>query len=424
MTRAELQALTPHFNWNRYLRASGAPAFETVNVAVPEFLTTFDRVITTTSVETLRAYLRWQLAHADAFILSSPFVNENFRFYSGTLQGVRELRLRWRRCVSYTDSNMGEALGKAFVKETFGPQAKADTLRMVTEIESALEQDIDSLTWMTPETKQQAIVKLHAVENKIGYPDKWRDYSALKIVRGDALGNIHRARVFETRRDLAKIGKPHDKSEWEMTPPTVNAYYEALENTINFPAGILQSPFYSAKADASVNYGGAGAVIGHELTHGFDDEGRQFDANGNLHDWWKPEDAKAYDERSQCIADEYSNFTVVDDVKINGKLTLGENTADNGGVRLTLMAYLASTAGQAAQPADGFTPEQRVFVAFGQIWCQSRRPEYERLAAQTDPHSTSRYRVNGVVSNMPEFQKAFSCKSNAPMVRAQACRVW
>jgi endothelin-converting enzyme/putative endopeptidase len=287
---------------------------------------------------------------------------------------------------------------------------------------------------MTDATKKQALVKLHAVENKIGYPDRWRDYSALRVVRGDALGNSRRANAFEFRRQMARIGRTLDKSEWDMTPPTVNAYYEPQQNNINFPAGILQPPFYSSKADPAVNYGGAGAVIGHELTHGFDDEGRQFDAQGNLNDWWTPEDAKAFEDRSACFVNEYSSFTAVDDVKLNGKLTLGENTADNGGVRLALMAYLTSSGLDGAehtvigdlntQPLDGFTPEQRLFIGYGQLWCESRRPEYERLQAQTNPHSPGRYRVNGVVSNMPEFQKAFSCKADAPMVRQNACRVW
>ena len=424
MTTGELAALTPHFNWAAYFKNAQAPSFQTINAAEPDFLKAFDQLIGQTSVDDIKTYLRWHLVHTDAFILSSDFVNENFRFYSATLQGTKQLRERWKRCVSYVDGDLGEALGRAFVKEKFGGNAKADTLRMVGEVENALEKDIDTLTWMTDATKQQALVKLHAVQNKIGYPDHWRDYSALKIVRGDALGNSQRSNVFEFKRQMGKIGKPLDKSEWEMTPPTVNAYYEPLQNNINFPAGILQPPFYSEKADAAVNYGGAGMVIGHELTHGFDDEGRQFDAQGNLHDWWTPEDAKAFEEKSQCFVNEYSGFTAIDDVKVNGKLTLGENTADNGGVRLALMAYMASEAGQRGQTLDGFTPEQRVFMGFAQVWCENRRPEYERLQAQTNPHSPGRYRVNGVVSNMPEFQKAFSCKADAPMVRQNACRVW
>ena len=266
--------------------------------------------------------------------------------------------------------------------------------------------------------------KLHAVTDKIGYPDRWRDYSALSIERGDAAGNSQRANTFEFHRQLTKIGKPLDKTEWSMTPPTVNAYYNPLENNINFPAGILQPPFYSASADRGVNFGGAGAVIGHELTHGFDDQGRQFDADGNLQDWWTAADAKAFTERTSCVVNQYAGYTAVDDVKLNGELTLGENTADNGGLRLALMAYLASSAGVPSASLDGFTPEQRVFLGWAQSWCENRRPEYERLQAQTNPHSPGRYRVNGVISNMPEFQQAFACKADAPMVRAKACRVW
>jgi endothelin-converting enzyme/putative endopeptidase len=316
------------------------------------------------------------------------------------------------------------------VKEAFGPAAKEDTLKMVREIETSMEQDVNTLSWMSDTTKKQAIVKLHAVANKIGYPDRWRDYSGLNIVRGDALGNSERANTFEFHRQMNRIGKPLDKSEWEMTPPTVNAYYNPLQNNINFPAGILQPPYYNAKADPAVNYGASGAIIGHELTHGFDDEGRQFDAQGNLKDWWTESDAKAFEERAQCIVDEYSAFTVVDDVKVNGKLTLGENTADNGGLRLALMAYLATaTAGAAGQPAsdrsvDGFMPEQRLFIGFAQIWCENSRPEAIRLRVQTNPHSPGRFRTNGAVSNMPEFAQAFSCKPDTPMVRANACRVW
>ena len=424
MTPAALQALTPGFDWSAYLRAAGAPPMSALNVAEPEFFRAFGQLLTRIPLDDLKTYLRWQLVHANAFILPSGFVTESFRFYSTTLQGIAAQRPRWKRCVQYADGDLGEALGQAFVNATFGPQAKVDMLNMVHAVESALGQDIAALPWMTEATKQLALAKLHAVSNKIGYPDRWRDYSTLAIVRGDALGNSHRANAFEFRRQLNRIGKPLDKSEWEMTPPTVNAYYEPVQNNINFPAGILQPPFYSAAADAALNYGGAGAVVGHELTHGFDDQGRQFDGAGNLADWWTPDDAKAFEERASCLVNEYSSFTAVDDVKVNGKLTLGENTADNGGLRIALMAYLASSAAPERRPLDGFTPEQRVFLGYGQIWCESRRPEYERLQAQTNPHSPGRYRVNGVVSNMPEFQKAFSCKADAPMVRGSACRVW
>jgi putative endopeptidase len=423
-TPTELQALTPAFNWTQYFKGVDAPPIDALNVTVPDFFKAFDQIVTSTPVADLKTYLRWQLVHASAVMLSKPFVDENFRFYGTTLTGAKELRPRWKRCVQYTDSDLGEALGKAFVREAFGPAAKEDTLKMVRELESSMETDIKGLSWMTDATKQQALVKLHAVANKIGYPDKWRDYSALQIVRGDAIGNSHRANQFEFRRQMNRIGKPLDKGEWEMTPPTVNAYYNPLQNNINFPAGILQPPFYKAGADAAVNYGAAGAVIGHELTHGFDDEGRQFDAQGNLKDWWTPDDAKAFDDRAQCVVDQYSGFTAVDDVKVNGKLTLGENAADNGGLRIALMAYLTSLGSAGGKTLDGFTSEQRFFISYGQSWCTNSRPERERMLAQTNPHSPPHFRVNGVVSNIPEFAKAFSCKAGQPMVRAASCRVW
>jgi endothelin-converting enzyme/putative endopeptidase len=424
MTPAELQALTPGFDWSAYFKGIGAPPIDALNVTEPEFFKGLATTLADTPLPDLRTYLRWHLVHANARLLSTPFVDENFRFYGTVLTGVKEQRPRWKRCVQYTDADLGEALGQAFVDRTFGPHAKADTLKMVHELETSLRKDILGLDWMTEATKKQALVKLEAITNKIGYPDQWRDYSALSVVRGDMLGNSERSNAFEFRRQLSKIGKPLDKSEWAMTPPTVNAYYNPLQNNVNFPAGILQPPFYSASRDAAVNFGGAGAVIGHELTHGFDDMGRQFDAEGNLKDWWTPEDAKAFEDRASCIVDEYSSFTAVDDVKVNGKLTLGENTADNGGVRIALKAYLASMVGQQAKKQDGFTPEQRFFLGYGQLWCENMRPEVARLYAQTNPHAPGRYRVNGVVSNMPEFKNAFSCKADAPMVRHPACRVW
>jgi endothelin-converting enzyme/putative endopeptidase len=424
MSNAELQALTPQFMWTRYFTAIGSPPIYAINVAEPDFVKAFGQMLTTTPLDAIRSYLRWQVEHASAALLAKPVVDENFRFYGTALTGAQELRPRWKRCVQYTDGDLGEALGQAFVKEAFGPQAKADTLKMVHELEAALEKDINGLDWMTAATKKEALVKLHAVADKIGYPDRWRDYSALTIVRGDALGNSQRSNAFEFRRQMNKIGKPVDKTLWAMTPPTVNAYYNPLENNINFPAGILQPPFYGAKTDAAVNFGGSGAVIGHELTHGFDDQGRQFDARGNLKDWWTPADARSFEERAQCFVDEYANFTAIDDVKLNGKLTLGENTADNGGLRISLMAYLARNASQPAPTLDGFTPEQRVFLGWGQVWCENVRPERARMLAQINPHSPGHDRVNGVVSNMPEFQKAFACKADAPMVRKNQCRVW
>jgi endothelin-converting enzyme/putative endopeptidase len=350
-------------------------------------------------------------------------VDENFEFNGKVLTGAKQLRPRWRRCVNFTDGDLGEALGRAYVDKTFGAEGKARMLKMVYALEDSLQKDISELPWMTEATKKAALIKLKGIENKIGYPDKWRDYSALKIVHGDAVGNSLRANEFESKRQLAKIGKPVDKTEWGMTPPTVNAYYNPLENNINFPAGILQPPFFSNKIDDAVNLGGIGAVIGHELTHGFDDEGRKFDAQGNLTDWWTPVDAKAFEERAQCIVDEYNNFVVVDDVHINGKLTLGENTADNGGLRIAYMALQKMLNGK-SEKIDGYTPEQRLFVGWAQVWCDNDRPESLRLRAQTNEHAADMYRVNGVVSNMPEFQKAYGCKAGAPMVRANACRVW
>jgi endothelin-converting enzyme/putative endopeptidase len=424
LSAAELQALTPQFQWPQYFTGIGAPPVYALNVTEPAFFKALGDTLASTPIDAIKAYLRWHVVHASAAVLATAFVDENFRFYGTVLTGAKELRPRWKRCVDYTDSDLGEALGQAFVKAAFGAQAKADTLKMVHELEAALDTDIRGLSWMTETTKKEAQVKLRAISEKIGYPERWRDYSALVITRGDALGNSQRSNAFEFHRQLGKIGKPVDKSEWEMTPPTVNAYYNPLQNNINFPAGILQPPFYSAKADAAVNFGGSGAVIGHELTHGFDDQGRQFDARGNLKDWWTAADGKAFDDRAQCFVDQYSSLTAVDEVKLNGKLTLGENVADNGGLRISLMAYLARAKAEPAKTIDGFTPEQRLFLGWGQVWCDNTRPELARMLAQTNPHSPARERVNGVVSNMPEFQKAFACKPGTPMVRQSQCRVW
>ena len=315
-------------------------------------------------------------------------------------------------------------MGQAYIARNFSPEAKQRAQKMVVQIEGAMGRDIDSLPWMTPATKQRALEKLHAVANKIGYPDQWRDYSALSIARDDEMDNVLRAREFEFHRQLAKIGKPVDRGEWQMTPPTVNAYYDPQMNNINFPAGVLQPPLFDARSDAAPNFGDTGATMGHELTHGFDDEGRQFDAQGNLRDWWTPEDAKAFEQRAKCISDQYSQYVILDDVKINGKLTLGEDIADLGGVILAHLAWQDDTKGLRSEPLQGFTPEQRFFIAYGQSWCASTRDETKRLRATVDPHSPDKYRANGVVSNLPEFQEAFHCKEGAPMVRENRCRVW
>jgi putative endopeptidase len=424
MTRADWQALTPSFDWTPYVTAAKAPAFARLNVAVPDYFRTLDMLLTSTPVEALKAYLRWQLANSSADLLPRAFATARFEFFNHVLAGQEQPLPRWERCITQTDARLGEALGKAYIDEAFGPAAKADTAAMVRGIEAAMKKDIDDAAWMSEETKRAAREKLAAVVDRIGYPDQWKNYSSVRIDRADALGNQQRAIAFERERTLMKIGQPVDRGEWRMTPPTVNAYYSPDRNNINFPAGILQPPFYRQGRDAAVNYGGIGAVIGHELTHGFDDQGRKFDGQGNLHDWWTDADAKSYESRSSCIADQYSQYVVANDTHLNGRLTLGENTADNGGLRLALLAYLAGPGATAAPVLDGFTREQRFFVGYAQIWCENRRPEFERLRATTDTHSPARFRVNGTVSNMPEFAKAFSCKAGAPMVRQNACRVW
>ena len=425
MTKQELETLDPSFRWTQYFTDSGAPQFQSINVTWPDFFKTVDTAIQSDSLDDWKTYLRWHVLHSEAPLLPTKFVDENFNFYGKTLTGAKELRPRWKRCVDFTDNELGDALGRKFVERTFGGDAKQRTLKMVDSIERALGQDIDQLTWMTPATKEQALLKLKAITNKIGYPNKWRDYSSVDIKRGDAVGNSMRADHFEFQRQLNKIGKPVDRQEWQMTPPTVNAYYDPQMNDINFPAGILQPPFYDKLADDAMNFGGIGMVIGHELTHGFDDQGRQFDAKGNLRDWWTPADAKAFEERAACFVNEYSSFSPVPGVQLNGKLTLGENTADNGGVRVALMAlHNSMPPAEENKKIDGFTQDQRLFLSFGQIWCENQREEILRLRAQTDPHSPGKFRINGVVQNMPEFQKAFSCKAGQPMVSANACRVW
>jgi endothelin-converting enzyme/putative endopeptidase len=343
--------------------------------------------------------------------------------------GAKELRPRWKRCVQATDEELGDALGRKYVDKTFGEEGKARTLQMVREIEHQMANDLESLTWMSPQTKQQALIKLHAVANKIGYPDKWRDYSSVDIIPTDYFGNFYRANEFEYRREINKIGKPVDRNEWEMTPPTVNAYYDPTQNNINFPAGILQPPFYSNKSDDAVNYGAVGAVVGHELTHGFDDQGRQFDKDGNLRDWWQQSDETKFEKLSSCTVNEYGSFSAVPGVKLNGKLTLGENTADNGGLRLAYMALLDDLAKKSMTPSEKngkYTQSQQFFLGFAQVWCSNTTPEMARFLAQTDPHSPGRFRTNGVLRNMPEFSQAFGCKPSDAMyvAKGQGCRVW
>ncbi len=405
----------------------GAPDFSELNVANPDFFKQVNGVIASESLDSLKTYVTWHALDGAAPWLSQPFVDANFTMQQA-LTGQKENQARWKRCVAATDNALGEALGQAYVEVTFGADGKQRMLKMVDALEKSLDEDIQSLPWMTAETKQQAKVKLQAIRNKIGYPDVYRDYSSLTVVPGDLLGNYLRANEFESKREINKISKPLDRNEWGMTPPTVNAYYSPAYNEIVFPAGILQPPFFDKNMDDAVNFGGIGLVIGHELTHGFDDQGRKFDPQGNLRDWWTPEDGKEFEKRASCVADEYSNFVAVDDLKLNGRLTLGENTADNGGARIALMALEHMIAddktGKEGQTIDGYTPEQRFFLGFGRVWCEKRRPESAKARVMTNPHSPGKWRVNGVVQNMPEFQKAWGCKAGQPMVAANACHVW
>ena len=424
MTVDEVEKLTPNFHWKVYFTKVGLPALKSLNVETPAFFHTLSEQIDKEDLPAWRAYLQWHLVHANARFLSSAFVNENFNYFGKTLQGRQELQPRWKRCVVDVDNDLGEALGQAYVEKYFSPDAKRQVVTMVAEIEAAMQQDIQALSWMSDDTKKSALEKLHAVANKIGYPDHWRDYSKLDIQRGDEMGNVRRARQFEFNRQLAKIGKPVDHQEWTMTAPTVNAYYDPQMNDVNFPAGILQPPLFDPASDAAPNYGNTGGTIGHELTHGFDDEGRQFDATGNLRDWWAEADGNEFEKRARCISDQYSQYVIVDDIKINGKLTLGEDVADLGGLILAYMAWKEDTRGKELLPIDGLTPEQRFFVGYGQSWCGSTRDEEKRRRATIDPHSPDKYRTNGVVTNMLEFQEAFHCKTGAPLAPEKRCRVW
>jgi endothelin-converting enzyme/putative endopeptidase len=428
MKVAELAMLAPAFDWSAFLGGLGAPPIESVDVSVPLFFETFNKVIAGRSLDDLRAYLTYHVTQSNSIVLPQAIDQESFNFFGKILNGAKEQRPRWKRCVDLTDNQLADALGQSFIDKTLGDQGKRRMAQLVAGLEKALEKDLQQIDWMTPATKLQAVRKLHAILNKIGDKAHWLDYSSVRVVRGDAFGNLTRSNEFEVARQLAKIGKPWDKTDWQMSQPTVNAYYDAQENDVNFPAGILQPPFYDNKMDDAVNYGGIGAVIGHELTHGFDDQGRQYDAEGNLRDWWTPEDAKAFEQRAQCLVDQYSGYTAVDDIKVNGKLTLGENTADNGGLRIAYMALIDSfkvPSGKGEpRKVGGFTAEQRFFMGWAQVWCTNTRGEAARVRVQTDPHSPPEFRVNGAVSNMPEFQKAFACRTGQPMVRYPACRVW
>jgi putative endopeptidase len=426
-TVAELQTLTPQFNWKVYFAAKKQSGLTTVNVATPEFFKALNHQLDTADIDALKSYLRWHTVHRYAANLSDPFVGENFNFYSATLAGQKEQAPRWKRCTAATDRALGEAVGQDWVAKNFPLAAKDNMEKLVTALEKALAEDIKHLDWMSEDTKVEAKKKLDAFRRNIGYPEKWRDYSSVTIKRDDPVSNVQQVAAFNDRRDLAKIGKPVNEKEWSMTPPTVNAYYRPSMNDINFPAGILQPPFYDFKIDPAVNFGGIGVVIGHEMTHGFDDQGSQFDPQGNVRMWWTAEDRKKFDERTDCEVKEYGSFVVAPGQTQNGKLTLGENTADNGGLRIAYRALMDTLAEQGAsvtEKVDGYTPAQRFFLGFGQVWCQNQTEQSARLRAKTDPHSSGEWRANGSVQNFDEFGKAFGCKVGQPMMPVNACRVW
>jgi putative endopeptidase len=428
MTVTEVAAAAPSFDLTAYFAGNGSPKFSTLNVGNPDFFKQVNTQLDSVPVADWKTYLRWKTINSYAPTLTAAFVQEDFVFNGQYMSGQKEMEPRWKRCVKATDQSLGMALGQLYVDRTFGAAGKERTLKMVKAIESAMKQDINQLDWMSDTTKKQADVKLNTIVNNIGYPDQWRAYSSVTITADDYSGNVARAGAFEVKRQYNKIDKPTDRKDWSMTPPTVNAYYRPPMNDINFPAGILQPPFYGKLMDDAVNYGGIGVVIGHELTHGFDDQGRKYDAQGNFVDWWTPADGKEFEKRADCTANEYSSFVAVKDdkgeVKLNGKLTLGENTADNGGLKLAYMALTEIIGNTPVKPIDGYTPQQRFFLAYGQIWCQNVTDQEARKRVLTDPHSPGQWRVNGAVQNSAAFQQAFGCKAGQPMVSANACRVW
>ena len=428
MTVTELAAVTPDFDWNAYLKALNAPKFTDINMSHPVFFKGLNAMLGRVSLDNWKTYLRWHLVHDAADALSSNFVNENFSFYGTTLNGTKELLPRWRRCVVATDQTLGELLGQVYVKKAFPPEAKARMKELVNNLVAALRDNINTLDWMSEPTQKQAIAKLESFAVKIGYPDKWRDYSTLKIDRKSYTDNLIRAGRFEIHRNLAKMGRPVDRTEWGMTPPTVNAYYNALMGEIVFPARILQPPYFDLNADDAVNYGAIGGVIGHELSHGFDDQGRKFDMKGNMADWWTAEDAKNYLQRATCVEEQFSAFRAEEvGLNQNGKLVLGESIGDLGGLKIAWLAFQKSLEGK-PRPAniDGFTPEQRFFLGWAQVWGRNQRPEAIRQQILTDPHPLGRFRVNGPISNMPQFAEAFNCKLGDKMVRPvdKRCQVW
>jgi putative endopeptidase len=427
MKITDLDTLAPGFDWNSYIAGLRAPQFDSLNVATPDYFKTLNRVLSDQSLDSIKSYLRFHAINSMAPWLSSNFADANFNFFQKTLQGQAEQTARWKRCTALTDRNMGEAVGQDWVKENFPPSAKDNMEKLVAALKKALDEDIQSLPWMSADTKKQAEEKLAAFRQKIGYPEKWRDYSKLEVKRNDLIGNLQRASAFEWDWEINHIGKPVDEKEWGMTPPTVNAYYDPAMNDINFPAGILQPPFFDNSKDPAVNFGAIGMVIGHEMTHGFDDEGSKYDAKGNVKNWWTDEDKKAFDARTDCEVKEYDSFEPVPGTHLNGKLTLGENTADNGGIRIAYQALMNTLAEEHRNPdtkIDGYTSPQRFFIAYAQVWCENRTEQSQRVSAKVDPHSPGMFRVNGVVRNFDEFGKAFGCHKGQPMMPDNACRVW
>ena len=426
VTMAQMKDVASGFDWPAYFQKIGLKQKTDVNVATPNFFKAMEQWLTGTPLSDWQTYLRWQVINANAAALSAKFVDQDFNFKGKVLQGQQENLPRWKRCVSGTDRVLGEALGEVYVKTAFPPAAKVRALTMVRNLEEALKSDIAALSWMSAATRQQATVKLEAFLNKIGYPDKWRDYSSLQVDRGSYVVNRTRANAYENQRDLDKIGKPVDRMEWGMSPPTLNAYYNPQINEIVFPAGILQPPYFDAAADDAFNYGGIGSVIGHEMTHGFDDQGRQFDATGNLANWWTEDDLKSFKERAQCVIDQFSGFEVEKGLNMNGKLVVGESIADLGGLVIAFAAFQKSQEGKPRVIVDGFTPEQRFFLGYARGWATNMRPELARLIANTDPHPLGKFRVNGPLSNMPQFAGAFQCKAGDAMVRSEKdrCQIW
>jgi predicted metalloendopeptidase len=427
MPQSGLKTLAPNFPWEDYFTAVGLAGKGDVNVTAPDFFKGMGQTISSQPISNWKTYLRWHLINAAAPALSAPFVDEDFHFKGMVLTGTKEILPRWKRCVRSTDRSLGEALGEIYVKKAFPPEAKARALAMVKNLEAALADDIRTLPWMSEVTRQQALIKLNAITNKIGYPDKWRDYSAFNVTRGPYVENVFGAAAFEFHRDLNKVGKPLDRTEWDMSPPTVNAYYNPQLNEIVFPAGILQPPFFDFQADDALNYGAMGSIIGHEMTHGFDDQGSQFDAQGNLKDWWTPEDKKNFEARGTCVASQFDGFFVEDKLHENGKLVEGESIADLGGLAISYAAYQKSLEGKPRpKDIDGFTPEQRFFIGYGQSWEENMRPEYSRMLTNVDPHPLPKFRVIGPLSNLPAFAKAFGCKAGDAMVRppSDRCTIW